>query len=197
MIELAIDVETTGFPIVSKPLDHDDQPHIVQFGAIMRKDKCEVSSMNIYVKCPIEIPHGAFKVHGISQMDTIMMGVPMDSIIFPIGKLIAHSDVVIGHNISFDMKMLHIAAARSEGVEIDHDNQFCTMKQWANTHSGKWPKLDDAFSKVTNEPDMPSHNAFYDAKKSLAIYDFLNKCLSLDCPTGRHYNRPSNQGASS
>ncbi len=176
MIELAIDVETTGFPSSSKPLDHEDQPHIMQIGMVMRENGDIVGEYSSHVVCPVDPQEGAFKVHGISRQKTIDLGVPPNVIMHVVISLAMKVDRIIAHNVSFDMKILEIAARRCDMTLPNSAMQFCTMKEWARLKGGKWPKLEDAWEQVDQEgfpDDVPMHDAYWDARKALAIYDHL------------------------
>ncbi len=176
MIELGIDLETTGFPSSSKPLDHEDQPHIVQIGMVLRESGEIVGEYNSLIRCPIDVPDAPYKIHRISKLDTCNYGVPAEMAFLHVNYLLGLAEVVVAHNVTFDMKMLEIFAQRLKGRLDPPLRKFCTMKEWARLKGGKRPKLDDAFAKVDHPDipiDAPSHHALWDARKALAIYDHL------------------------
>jgi DNA polymerase III epsilon subunit-like protein len=66
------DTETTGFPVRGGTLDQ--QPHIVQFAAIVGEISAdgtytELARHNILIRPKISIPFGASQVHGIYDRD--------------------------------------------------------------------------------------------------------------------------------
>lgn len=182
MIELVIDLETTGFIKTSVPFSDESQPHIVQIGAIMREDKAIIQTIGMYVNCPIEVPDSALKVHGISQEKTMLLGIDPALATVILVHLMASSDLVIAHNIDFDLNILKVACERY-GAKMPEYNALCTMKAWASHFGEKWPKLADAYRKAAPEnaasETLKDHDALDDVRKALTIKDYLDSKLAV------------------
>ena len=120
---LFIDTETTW-------LSCTDQ--ILQFAAIYGifdgKKFHEEKRINQYINITTKINFFAQRVHGISSSMVSNYGY-IDSYIDDFLKYIDSSDHIIGHNISFDVRMLQQDCERI-WIHYDWDtiNTFCTMK---------------------------------------------------------------------
>lgn len=120
---LFIDTETTW-------LSSTDQ--ILQFAAIYGvfdgKEFHEETRINQYINITTKINFFAQRVHGISKSMVEEYGY-IDSYIDTFIEYINKSDHVVGHNISFDIRMLQQDCERI-GKQYDRDcvKTFCTMK---------------------------------------------------------------------
>ncbi len=173
---LALDVETTGFPSRSKPYDHPDQPYIVQVGLIERIGDRLVTEMSYMVVCSVEVPEGAFKIHGIDQETTIANGWKIDVAARSLAELVRRADLVVAHNAEFDRISVDIMTARCGLEAIAWPEIYCTMRKWSSVIGGKCPKLGEAYALTANNTaGMREHHALDDARKALAIYDHLEQ----------------------
>jgi DNA polymerase III epsilon subunit-like protein len=90
------------------------------------------------------------------------------------------SDVVIGHNLSYDMSMLKWEAERCK-VAFDFRSlkTFCTMKQTSNVEGlhvgGKYPKLAELYRFIFNEDFDNAHNAMADIEATQKCFCELYK----------------------
>ena len=175
MIETVFDVETTGFPSKSKVCEHEDQPHIVQLGLITRANGRIVQELSLMVECPVDVPEKPLEIHGISRADTVAYGITKMAMIDTFRDLISNTDLIIAHNVDFDIAMINLETDRACEGPIKWPDTFCTMKGWAEIHGVRWPKLNAAYGMTGCEQGvLRDHNALDDCKKALAIYDHLN-----------------------
>lgn len=126
------DTETTGFPVREGKLEQ--QPYIVQFAAIVGEfdnatgDYTELERYNMLVKPPVSIPFASSQVHGIYDKDVVDQ-LPMSKHIDAIIRVLNQSDVIAGHNVSFDEEILGYELARLGRVgEYTPAQVICTMK---------------------------------------------------------------------
>lgn len=177
MIELIFDTETTGFAS-NKPLSDPTQPYLIQLAAICFKDGEEISSMNKIIKVPIEVPEGAFAVHGISQAKSQVEGVPLHEALVEFNAMLSCSDLLVAFNIAFDLKILLIAYARAlYSIDLlDGIEKACTMKSAAH-HFG-FPSgrvaLKKAYAALVDPKGFSdAHDAMADTLACAAVYEVL------------------------
>lgn len=127
MKALFYDTETTGLPLFSEPSEDPRQPHIVQLGALLvdLDTRKTLASLDLTV-CPQgcwEIPDEVAKIHGITTAHAESCGVPELDVIQLLGKLWQRADIRIGHNESFDARIVRIALKRHhhEFIVVDPD----------------------------------------------------------------------------
>ena len=179
-MELFLDFETTGFLGKGLPLDHPSQPHIVQIGAILRDDGLICAEVDALVECPIEVPEGARKIHGIDRNKTMRCGITITDALELMGVFIGKADLLVAHNASFDVDVLKCAFLK-ENLDIPNSVEFirtfCTMKEMAAALDVRWPKLEDAYRIATmgngKLESSRSHHAITDARRCIEIYDYL------------------------
>lgn len=158
-ILLPFDTETTGFPDYKNPSYLAHQPHLVQLGAILiddSKDDEIIKSLNVIVKPEgWEIEQGAIDTHGIAMERAMDEGIPECDALEEFMGMWVTSDLRIGHNESFDARIIRIAQyhswehvivpkePRDEVVFTDPSHQqmvddwkegeaYCTMRKSTN-----------------------------------------------------------------
>lgn len=193
---LFFDTETTGFPHKSKPLDHPDQPHIVQLAAeLCEGDGKTVASFSFIidpgVAHGVRIPSGAAAIHGIDEERAWRYGIPARYALRSFNELYQRAEVMVGHNVDFDCEMVAMGVAR-ERLPFDADMnghpRFCTMKSSTDicklqstrsvtTGAGgyKWPKLAEAYKHFTGLDMDGAHDAMNDLRACKAVYFELKK----------------------
>ena len=189
---LFFDTETTGFPQDKLPLDHPGQPHIIQIAAILDDENCNIkASMNMIINADCgPVPEGAYNVHKISEEIYKKFGVSCLVALALFNNLVQRTDVIVAHNISFDLKLLKTAYARMGKLErftsdIQSKPQFCTMLATTDIvkipsprgRGGyKWPKLDEAYRVLVNPSGFAgAHDAFEDVKACREVFYSLKK----------------------
>lgn len=168
------DTETTGFPVKEWKLEQ--QPYIIQFAAIVfdySEDNSitETERHNILIKPRVSIPFGASQVNGIYDKD--VADVPyIEEYIDTIMKVLNGTDIVVGHNISFDEEILWYELARLGRVwEYTPSQSICTMRSSTEYcklpgrgFAWKSPKLSELHRFLFDEYFDGAHNAIVDVE---------------------------------
>lgn len=94
---VVLDTETTGFS------QYNDR--IIEFGAIKLINGREVDSMSVLMNPQIPIPSSSSCVHGI--VDSMVADKPTEQYYAPkIAEFISGADLIVGHNVAFDIRFL-------------------------------------------------------------------------------------------
>lgn len=157
MIALFFDTETTGIKTWQDP---DFVPKLVQLGCILQDlDTGRVlAELNLIAnQYPMDppIPQGAINVHGITNEMAANYGIDPKLIDLAFSELLKKADVVVAHNIDYDMDVIHDNMPLSKEV-IKYKNTFCTMD--GNLYIVKAPLSDKQkayFSSKGKKPDAP------------------------------------------
>ena len=107
------DVETTG---VGK------KDRILQITVMCRDPAGRVKKLDTLIKPPVRINPAAQKIHGISYRD-VRNAPKFGAVRNRIKRMMKTSDVVVGHNVAFDLRML-----RKEGINIPPHKVRDTMR---------------------------------------------------------------------
>lgn len=190
MINLAVDVETTGFIINNKKLSDSAQPHIVQIGAILFDDNDNVKSeINLIIKPDgWTIPEEVSKIHGIRTEDAIRFGVPIEIAINLFNRMARITDRVITHNYDFDSQVLECEYIRlNRHPEFKDKIKCCTMKAskelvGAIGKNGlKFPKLQEAYKFLFGSEFEDAHSAFADTLACKRVFlELMRRGIDVD-----------------
>ncbi len=182
---LPFDTETTGVPKFDLPVDHPQQPHILQLGMIL----CDENGREVQVhKVPIK-PEGfevderlvgddgkktAFAVNGLSNAFLNRYGVPLKEALGLFRSLEEKAELKIAHSYRFDGFLLKTAHARA-GVEplFPAINKYCTMKAIADIRGSKWPKLVDIYKELTGKEPIDAHDALADVRMCKDVFFWI------------------------
>jgi DNA polymerase III epsilon subunit-like protein len=195
MFVLVFDTETTGLP-KTKVINEstiNNWPYIVQLSyMIYDTDSTKIIKIsdNI-VKIPenIELSKESTAIHGIDRNTMNKRGRPIVNILQEFLTDIDFIDVIIAHNIDFDINMIIVELYRSAmdannshikeinlpvTVQLQYMNRYCTMKnsmdlcnikQFSKTTGKeyvKFPTLSEAYNKLFNEKPNNMHNSLND-----------------------------------
>jgi len=203
---LVFDVETTGLPIGKNPsiLDLDKWPYIVQLSYIMydtMANEIDLSYDEI-LKLPdyVEISDESIKLHKITEEINHEMGVDRRLALQTFNRILEQSDIIVGHNISFDKRMIMVECGRNnvyhrfnkKGVK---KMEYCTMKNSVDickiektTQKGetyfKYPTLSELYNYLFGEVPVNAHNSFVDVLLCLRCYMKLNSSFDLMVTNG-------------
>lgn len=179
------DTETTGFPVREWTLDQ--QPHIIQFAAIIweiseQGDYSEIERHDILIRPKISIPFAASQVHGLYDRDLVDKPYIEDSI-DKILKVLNSADVVAGHNIEYDETVLAYELARMKRVgEYTPMKSICTMRSSTEYCKLQWrwlsykpPKLSELHKFLFEEWFEWAHNAMVDVEATMRSFVELVK----------------------
>lgn len=191
---LFIDTETTGIPNSSLAPSDKRQARLVQFAAVLhdshRKERHAVSML---VNPQIDIPETATGVHGITQEDVALFGVPEVAVVGLYLRLAAQADVLSGYNVGFDDKMMRLAFDRANlrttwpTLEIRDVCAACSpivnlppterMVAAGFGDKPKTPKLVEAYSHFFDESLSGAHDALIDVRAAARVYyEIADRC---------------------
>jgi len=184
---ISIDTETSSLPRKGIPLDHPEQPHLVELGAVLCEDNGkERASFNLIVRPDgWEIPEEASNIHGITTQDALACGVPLLVALSALTHLWGQASLMIAHNAEFDLKIIDIALARA-GREPTYKRppSRCTMRLatpvlnlpptpkmiTAGMTKPKRPSLQEAHTHLVGHPFEGAHNALADARACARVF---------------------------
>jgi len=172
---LIYDTETTGLPKNYKaPVsDSDNWPRLVQIAWQLHGSKGELLEAENLIAYPdgFDIPYSSEKVHGISTTRAREEGVPLSDILTKFAAAIAKSELIIGHNIEFDLMIMGAEYYRTkiESKLFDVES-YCTKDKTTNFvkipggRGGqfKWPTLTELHTKLFGKAFDDAHDAAYD-----------------------------------
>lgn len=181
MKALIYDTETTGLPLWREPSEDPRQPHIVQLAALLvdLDTRVTVASLDLIVKPEgWEIPADVSKIHGITTEHARQVGVDECDVVGVFGQLWKAAAVRIGHNESFDARIVRCALMRFHGIGFGpHPDAWkdgeaeCTMRMATPIcNLGKFPKLVEAHKILLGRELTGAHSAMGDAVGCRDIY---------------------------
>lgn len=190
---LFFDTETTGFFQDRLPIDHQEQPYIVQLAAELTDDDGEPISGFSFIVDPgisngVFIPDRASDVHGITNERAVQFGVSADFALSAFTHLYQRADIVCAHNIKFDRGVMEAAIARHYGKVMPlRKTLFCTMEAAspvinlpptermlaAGFTKPKPPKLEECIRHFFNEELDGAHDAMVDVRACRRVYFHL------------------------
>ena len=187
MKALIFDTETTGKWDFNAPYTAAHQPNLVQLAVFLEDvDPGAVQAEASLIVAQEEgqvIPAGAQAVHGISTDKANDFGIHLANASFLFRNLVERADVVVAHNISFDVKIMTRALwlAGVEELPWSKIPQRCTML--ASTpickvpspkgRGFKWPSLAEAMRYFYGEEIANAHTAKADADACRLIHRAL------------------------
>jgi DNA polymerase III epsilon subunit-like protein len=188
---LIFDTETTGLPKSKNTTIgkwHEKWPYIVQISWILYDGKKNIIKdiQDFIVKLPenIYIPEQSSKIHGITNEISQKKGTIIQEIIKHFNIVLSVSDMIIGHNIEFDINMIRAEYKRNNCIEpfktLKYIPTYCTMKESielckieAINKYGKyfkWPKLVELHKKLFNTEPRNLHNSLTDIYVTLRCF---------------------------
>lgn len=196
-IKLFIDTETTGLPLNNNLpyTDLKNWPYLVQVALIIEDDNYGIlAKRNIILKPNgYTIPESATKIHGISNERAVKNGEDRDKVISFLDLALYKSDIIIGHNVSFDLNVIKSEIIRTKGIENALFKKkkhivIDTMKMGRNIckipnlsfHTrlslpNKYPKLDELYYKLFNKHFNNQHDAMADVQAAYDCYYELKR----------------------
>jgi len=202
MKSIFFDTETTGLPLHknSSIYNTKEWPYIIQLSYIVYDEDTNkvIANVNDYILIDdsIEITKESFKTHNISRYFLKENGILMKDAINKFKKHMIDSRIIIGHNVSFDKRMLIVECIRNN-IHLNLKETFCTMKNSSEickieaiNENGekyyKYPKLQELHNYLFNTNVKNLHNASIDILvcmrcyyKILFDYDILKKNREL------------------
>lgn len=174
------DTETTGLPDFKEPSDAPQQPHIVQAAALVidAESRQVVTGANLIVKPDgWTIPDEVAQIHGITTERALQVGVDESLVAEVLLDMWRTCNRRIGHNQSFDARIVRIALKRYATEEVADEWKAgaseCTCYQ-ARPHTAlpknKLPKLTEAYEHFFGKPFDNAHSALADVQACVDVY---------------------------
>jgi len=197
---LIYDTETTGLPKnYNAPLsDADNWPRCVQIAWQLHSAEGKLLDAQNHIVIPegFEIPYNAEKVHGISTERALKEGKPLDEVLNAFKYVLENTEVVVGHNIEFDINIMGAEMLRKGFSEkelvakkiIDTKTEgtdFCAIPG-GRGGKFKWPTLTELHTKLFGKGFGDAHDAAYDVDATAKC--FFGLITEAVIPT--HENRP-------
>ena len=194
---LCFDSETTGLPDWKQPSEAPHQPHLVQLAAILADETpegwTEISSFYGLVKPEgWEIPQEMTDIHGISQERAMLLGMPERRVAAIFWHLFGVADLLVGHNVSFDARIMRIALKRvglddvaleplKAGPKYDTCSKSTKLVNLPPTakmiaagfKTAKAPTLSEAYRHFFGEELAGAHDALNDLRANIRLYRHL------------------------
>lgn len=180
---LIFDTETTGLPLWKEPSDHPEQPHVVDIACtLLDQDMQEVERFDAIINPGVDIPAEVSALHGITTEIAQAEGIAPSAALDRFMQMVGRAGMLVGHNVSFDVRMMRILAARELGEKWDNPHAtFCTMRKSTNhckllgpkarhPEDWKWPRLGEAIKHFFGEDFEDAHRARPDCDASTRIF---------------------------
>lgn len=185
------DTETTGLPLFSEPSEDPRQPHIVQIGAcLVNMDTRKViSTLDVIVRPDgWTIPDEVSAIHGITTEHAAAVGVPESLAVEMLLELHRAAAFRVGHNESFDARIVRIAIKRHLDDELADEWKAafaqCTQRlatpilklpptekmKAAKRFHHKSANLTEAYECFTGQPMQNAHSALADVQACMAVW---------------------------
>jgi DNA polymerase-3 subunit epsilon len=188
-MHLFFDTETTALPNFKLSSTDPSQPHICQIAAILTDPLGKVQAeLNLLIRPEgWMIPEETTAIHGITQAAAEKYGIHVKGAMSLFWRLLSCTEVLVAHNISFDIFLLRIAAHRC-GLPDPKEMpfaRFCTMQESKNIlklpptekmkatsfkNSYKSPTLQEVHEYFFNEKFMNAHDAMADVRACRDVY---------------------------
>jgi DNA polymerase III subunit epsilon len=178
------DTETSGLFDYSKPADADGQPRMAQLAlCVLREDLSIERHASFLIK-----PDGwvmneeTAKIHGLTQERLEAEGEDISQALGLYNALLDEGYIVIGYNVSFDLKMMR-AELRRAGLPDRFEStssidcmrpmeKVCKIAK-ANGKGLKLPKLIEAYEHCFGVTIEGAHDALQDARACAAIFRWM------------------------
>ena len=192
---LVFDTETTGLPTDRNAsiLDTKKWPYIVQLSYILydTTTKTIISCSDNIIKVPddVEISKESTSIHHITRDLCNEKGISIQEAIDKFNECLLKCNIVIGHNISFDKRMMMVECIRNKKTQYFttkgvRKSEYCTMKNTVDickipviNKDGeqyfKYPKLSELHDNLFNVIPEGLHNAMADVLICLRCYVYM------------------------
>lgn len=198
-IALVYDSETTGMPDWNKPSDGPQQPHLAQLAAhqVDLDTRKIIQTLDVIIKPEgWEIPDDVAAVHGITTEHALDVGVREKQAVELFLDMWSPERDRIGHNESFDARILRIALKRYFPNEDNGADPIDLADLWkgapakctarlstaivglpptekmvaAGRNHPKTPNLAEAYEYFMGKPLENAHQAIVDVNACLDVY---------------------------
>ena len=212
---LVVDTETTGLPEKGNPSifsESEKWPSIIQLSFILYDTEVNkmITCQDHIIKLPYDviITHESEKIHGISRSISQRKGVAMSLALSDFYVVFLAADIVVGHNISFDKRMIMVETVRNKEFKEYNKSwakkrEYCTMKnsvhicriEVVNKHGEKYfkyPTLTQLHQYLFKSIPNGTHDAMADVLICLRCYEMVceeKDICSVGCTNTRNLYR--------
>ena len=185
---LFFDTETTGVPKNYNAPSSDLENwscRLVQIAWILTSDNGTTLSQGNFIIKPegFEIPQAATDVHGITTETALEVGEDLKKVMYYFLGAAKCADVIVGHNISYDMHVAGAELIRTWGKDyIESIPTICTMKSSIEfcaipgKYGNKFPKLQELHKKLFGSEFDDAHDAMADILATQkCFYELVDK----------------------
>lgn len=202
---LIFDTETTGLPVKNSSIyDKCNWPYIIQLSFIyydLSNNHLLVYDNYINIDDSIEIPEESYNIHKISKETLSEKGINIIDALNEFNLYLKLCDVVVGHNISFDKRMVFVECFRNNikqnftifnGKTKICKSEYCTMLKGkelcnivrlnkTNKTYLKNPSLIELYQKLFPDCIIPKnlHNSLVDILITMRCYIKMNYNLNI------------------
>jgi DNA polymerase III epsilon subunit-like protein len=180
---LFFDAETTGVPIDYKaPItDVDNWPRMVSLAwVLVRENGDPISNCNSIIKPEgFIIPEDSISIHGITNEIAMEKGELVEDILFDFSDALDAASLIVGHNISFDRKVVGAELIRAGYDDLMHgkprictmmkSTQYCQLPK-AKGNGYKWPKLSELYYHLFGFDYKNQHDAGADVRATIDCF---------------------------
>lgn len=142
------------------------------------KPTCLIS---LIVDQGIEVPVGAYNVHGINLDKQKTFGVNTDGLTYVFSDMVNKADNIVAHNINFDIGIMNHFIYSELGslkdLDLRNKEKICTMELLTQAcklpgikGTYKWPKLVEAYKWMFGKTFDNAHDAAADTLACAEIY---------------------------
>lgn len=183
-VTLFFDTETTGLVDFKLPFSHPSQPRVIQLAAILSKGETVLGTLSsLIIPAGFEISPEMTKIHGKTTDDCKRYGHLAETIFHAFKSWVSVADVLVGHNISFDIGMMKIEYSKLIGYDIfEGKKTYCTKMSSTNVckipnpRGGyKWPRLKEVYKYAFGVEPEDQHDALGDVRSTKKVYEWLIK----------------------
>lgn len=190
-MKIVLDIETTGLPTVNgfnsykdpKLIKNYDSSRVVQIAiGVYDNKQNEKEFYNILINPENKFYINNYKFHGITQEKASKEGIIFKKFIPIFEKILLNTDLIIGHNINFDVNVLASELYRNN--EQNLAKMFLNIKRYCTCFNGKnivkiknkknnnykLPKLNELYQFFFNEEMKNYHDAKYDVIHTAKCY---------------------------
>lgn len=203
---LVFDTETTGLPDYKASIHEVDKwPYIIQLSFIYYdlSNNETLYTFNNYINIAdnIKISEDSIKIHGITREKISKNNINIDTALNIFNNYLIQADMIVGHNLSFDKKMLLVEFNRNNIAHNFVINgrkkvEYCTMLNTIDLckipftnvtlfkkDKYKYPKLIELYKFLFNSTNeiLNLHDAYNDVLVTLKCFIklYLNKEIEI------------------
>lgn len=183
---LFFDTETTGIPqnYNAPSSDTNNWPRLVQISWIITDERGRIKETKDFIIKPkgFTIPTNASNVHNITTERAIKEGYDLEYVISLFIKALDKCSFIVGHNVSFDKKIVGAELIRLGKRDIlIGKRSICTMQASTDFcaipgyYGYKYPKLQELYIKLFGKKFSDAHNSMADITATVECYFELKR----------------------